>query len=309
MNSNIMRVSVVRKDKTAMFKKRYRQVVAFWFLLPALALYGVFFIYPFLYSLRLSFYKWNMISPNKTFVGLSNYARLLQSEVYHKVLANTFKYVLFTVPTSILVGLALAIAIEHLLRGRSFYRLIFYLPVVSSVAIISIVWDLMYNPNIGTVNKLLSVIGIPGRNWLNDPTLALGALAVIGVWKLFGYNMILFISGLKAIDRGLYEAADIDGASRFRKLTHITLPLLSPVTFFIVIMSILSSFQVFAPIQIITHGGPNNATNVLVYQIYQEAFRFFDVGMGTASSTVFFILVGGLTIIQLKIGQRWVHYQ
>lgn len=290
-------------------KKPFRKAVAYWFLLPALLLYAVFFVYPFLYSLYLSFHKWNMISPTMKFVGLANYRQLLHSETYWKALVNTVQYVVYTVPVSILIGLVLAIVIENLLRGKSFYRLIFYLPVVSSIAIISIVWDLMYNPNVGAINTLLSIVGIQGANWLNDPKLALGALAVIGVWKQFGYNMVLYISGLKAIDRSLYEAAATDGANRFHQFRYITVPQLSPVSFFIVIMSILSSFQVFATIQIITQGGPNNSTNVLVYQIYQEAFRFFDVGMGTASSTVFLILIGLLTAVQLKLGQKFVHYQ
>jgi ABC-type sugar transport system permease subunit len=250
-----------------------------------------------------------MISPVKTFVGWSNYSQLLQSEVYWTALANTVRYVVYTVPLSILLGLVLAIAIESLLRGKRFYRLVFYLPVISSIGIVSVVWDLMYNPNIGVVNELLAFVGIKGGNWLNDSHLALGALAAIGVWKHLGYNMVLYISGLKAIDRGLYEAAALDGSNRWQQFRHITVPLLSPVTFFILIVSIMSSFQAFATIQILTKGGPNNTTNVLVYQIYQEAFSFFNVGMATASSTLLLLMIGLLTIVQLRLGQRFVHYQ
>lgn len=290
-------------------RRRRKRWTAYWFLLPALGLYAVFFIYPFLYSLFLSFHRWNMISPVKTFVGWSNYSQLLQSEVYWTALANTVRYVVYTVPLSILLGLVLAIAIESLLRGKRFYRLVFYLPVISSIGIVSVVWDLMYNPNIGVVNELLAFVGIKGGNWLNDSHLALGALAAIGVWKHLGYNMVLYISGLKAIDRGLYEAAALDGSNRWQQFRHITVPLLSPVTFFILIVSIMSSFQAFATIQILTKGGPNNTTNVLVYQIYQEAFSFFNVGMATASSTLLLLMIGLLTIVQLRLGQRFVHYQ
>ncbi|AET61070.1 binding-protein-dependent transporters inner membrane component [Paenibacillus terrae HPL-003] len=295
--------------KRAARRLRWGKMTAYWFLLPALVLYLVFFVAPFFYSLYLSFHRWNMISPTKTFVGMSNYVSLLKSEVFWKAIWNTVLYVLYTVPLSILIGFLLALLIENIWRGKQMYRLVFYLPVVSSISIISIVWDLMYNPDIGMVNRLLSFVGLKGGNWLNDPKLALGALAVIGIWKHFGYNMILYISGRKAIDRSLYEAASIDGASRLQQMVYVTIPLLSPVTFFIVVMNILSSFQVFATIQITTHGGPNNATNVIVYQIYQEAFQFFDIGAAAASSTMFLIAVGALTVLQLKIGQKVVHYQ
>ena len=266
------------------------RMVPYWFLLPAFALYVIFFIYPLIYSLYLSFHKWNLISPIITFVGFSNYMHLLHSEMFWKSLVNSVMYVIYTVPASMIIGLILALLVEKLRYGKQFYRAFFYLPVICATAIISIVWDLMYNPNIGTVNKLLGIIGIQGGNWLNDPKLALGALAVIGVWKQFGYNMVLYVSGLKSVNQELYEAAAIDGASQLKQIWHIIIPLLSPTTFFIMIMSILSSFQAFTTVHVITQGGPNNATNVFVYEIYMEAFRFFDIGSATAASILFLSL-------------------
>lgn len=288
---------------------QWRNLIAYGFLIPAFILYVVFFLYPLLFSLYLSFRKWNFISPTMEYVGMSNYIELFRDEVFSKSLLNTIIYVLYTVPTTLIIGLLLALLIEKLAYGKQLYRTLFYLPVISSVAIISVVWELMYNPSVGTINELLALVGINGGNWLNDPHLALGALAVIGIWKHFGYNMVLYVSGMKSIDRGIYEASAIDGANGFQQLRHITIPLLSPITFFIMVMSIISSFQVFATIQIITKGGPNNATNVIVYQIYMESFQFFNVGLATASSMLLLVFIGLLTFIQLKLGQKYVHYQ
>lgn len=301
-------------NKTSKFsihsRSKLMQVwVPFVFLLPALVLYAVFFVYPFIFSFILSFQKWNLISPNKDFVGLDNYIHLLHDEVFWISLKNSALYVLMTVPFAIGIGLVLAMAVESLWRGKRVYRVIFFLPVVSSIGIISIVWSLMYNPQVGAINVLLSTFGIKGPNWMNNPTTALWALAIVGIWKGFGYNMVLYISGLKSIDRSLYEATAMDGAGRWQQFRHVTLPMLSPVTFFILVMSIISSFQVFATIQIMTRGGPNNATNVLVYQIYQEAFQFFNIGVATASSTILLLMVGTLTVVQLRLSKKMVHYQ
>lgn len=293
--------------------RRNANWLRFWvpyaFLLPALALYVVFFVYPLLFSFGLSFHQWNLISPHKEFVGWANYASLFGDSVFWIALKNSALYVLYTVPIAMAIGLALALAVESLIRGKRLFRILFFLPVVSSVGIVSIVWSLMYNPDVGAVNALLRTIGIEGPNWLNDPSTALWALAIVGIWKNFGYNMVLYISGLKTIDRGLYEAAAIDGAGSWRQFRHVTVPMLSPVTFFIVVMSVISSFQVFATIQIMTQGGPNNATNVLVFQIYQEAFQFFNIGVATASSTVLLVIVAALTIIQLRLSKTSVHYR
>ncbi len=279
------------------------------FLTPALILYAIFFAYPFLFTFVLSFQQWDMINPDKQFVGLDNFVRLFQDEVFWQSLKNTFYYMLMTMPASMAIGLALALVLESLLRGRAFYRFILYLPVVSSIAVIAIIWSFMYHPDYGLVNELLRSVGISGPNWLNQSGSALWAVAIVGVWKSFGYEMLLFISGLKAIDRGLYEAASIDGASRVRKLLSITLPLLSPVTMFIFIMGIIGSFQSFALISIMTKGGPNNSTNILVYEVYQEAFQYFDIGKAAAISMVLFVLVISITVVQLRISRSAVHYQ
>lgn len=284
-------------------------LIPYWFLLPVVVVYLIFFVYPLLFSFYLSFMQWNLISPNKEFVGIANYRHLLQDEVFWIAFRNSGLYVLYTVPIAIFLGLGLALIVESMTKGKSLYRLMFFLPVVTSIGIISIVWSLMYNPDVGAVNKLLTMFGLSGPNWLNQPSTVLWALAILGIWKGFGYNLVLYISGLKAIDRALYESASLDGANRWQKLINVTFPMISPVTFFIVVMSIISSFQVFATIQVMTQGGPNNASNVLVFQIYQEAFQFFNIGVATASSSLLLIIIGTLTVLQLTIGQKLVHYQ
>lgn len=288
--------------------KKKGRVLPFVFLAPAFVLYAVFFVYPFVFTTLLSFQEWDMLSPDKSFVGWDNYASLLNDDVFWMSLKNTFAYMLMTVPISCAIGLILALLLESLLRGKMLYRFVFYLPVVSSIAVVSIVWSLMYDPQHGIINELLKIIGVEVPNWLSQASSSLWAIAMVGIWKSFGYEMLLYISGLKSIDKGLYEAASIDGAGRFRKLIHLTIPLLSPITLFIFIVGIINSFQSFALIKIMTDGGPNNSSNMLVYQLYQEAFQFFNVGKAAAISVVLFLIVTAMTIIQLRLSKNAVHY-
>lgn len=310
-------LDVSATDRQSLEKRRLRltrrrfgaYVIPYLYLLPALVFISVFFVLPVLFSGYLSVLNWDMISPQRTFVGLHNYLRALQDPVFQMATKNTLLYALGTVPTSIVLGLGLAVLVESTTRAREIYRFVFFVPTVTSMSVVALVWILLYSPKLGLVNQGLGLLGIGGPDWLNDPKWALGALMVVGVWKGFGYNMVLFIAGLKNIDRELYEAASIDGASSWQRFRRITLPLLSPVTLFVTILMLISSFQVFASIQIMTEGGPNNATNVLVYKIWQEAFKFFDAGLATAVATVLFVIVAALTIAQLRFSGTWVHYQ
>lgn len=281
----------------------------FLFLSPALLVYGSFFIFPFIFSLYLSFMQWNLVSPNKEFVGIDNYIALVKDPVFWISLKNTVIYVLGTVPLSMILGLVMAILVEAAGRLREVYRFLFFIPVVTSIAVVSIVWTLLFSPNNGLIGNILKTVGVQGPNWLNDPNWAMWALIIVGVWKAMGYNMVLYIAGLKSIDRQLYEAAQIDGAGKWMQFRSITLPMLSPVTFFVMIVSIINSFQVFATIHIMTRGGPNNATNVLVYEVWQEAFQFFDIGKASALSMVLFLLVLAITIVQIRMTESKVHYQ
>lgn len=278
-------------------------------LLPALVIYGVFFIFPFLFTCYLSFMQWDLISPDMQAVGWQNYQKLFADKVFWISLANTAVYVVVTVPVSMLLGLGLAVLVEGAGRYRELYRFLLFIPVVASLAVTSFVWMLLMNPTNGLLNGLLAYLGIAGPNWLNDPWWALPSLMLIGVWKALGYNMVLYIAGLKSIDKRLYEAAELDGAGRWKRFTAITLPLLSPVHFFVLIVSIIHSFQLFTTVHIMTHGAPNNATNVLVYEVWQEAFQFFDIGKASALSMVMFLLVLVVTVWQIRLSESKVHYQ
>jgi ABC-type sugar transport system permease subunit len=279
------------------------------YLAPALLVYGLFWVGPAGYSLYLSFFDWDMASPQKTFVALDNYRRVLTDPVFHVSLVNTVIYVAATVLLGTGIGLGLALVVQSLRRGRDFYRFVVFLPVVTSITVITLIWLFLLNTQVGVVNQVLRLSGVTGPNWLNSPATALLAIVVVGVWKGFGYNVILFTAGLEGIDRELYEAAALDGAGRWHVFRHITWPLLAPVTLFVVVVGVIASFQVFATVQIMTRGGPANATNVLVYHIWEAAFRFFDVGYAAALATLLALLVAGLTVLQIRRGEEHVHYQ
>ncbi len=286
-----------------------RSKLPYLLLLPAMVLYGIFFVFPFFYSLMLSFNDWNLLTGQTTYVGMRNYEQLVNSKVFWASVRNTLLFVLVKTPFSMVLGLAYALLIEQTKKAKVVYRFIFFIPVVISVAAASLSFGLMYNQRNGLINQFLALVGISGPNWLNQPTTALIAIMILGVWQSFGYNVILYMAGIQQLDRELYEAADIDGTSSWTKLTRITIPLLSPVTFFVFVMTTLFSFQVFATVQILTMGGPSNATNVMVFFVWQEAFKFFNTGVASSAATVLFTMMLVLTVFMVRIVQQKVHYQ
>ncbi len=285
------------------------QKLPYLYFFPVLILFSVFFIYPFFYSIYVSFTDWNLLTGQKTFVGLDNYRALFGDSIFWKALRNTLKYVVVQMPVSVVLGFIYAMLIENTGRSRSFYRLIFFIPVVLSIAASSLSFLTMFNTLHGPINQFIGLFGINGPNWFNSPRSALPAIMIIGVWQSFGYNVILYMSGLKQIDKQLYEAADLDGASIFQKLFKITIPSLSPVSFFVVVITTLFSFQVFATVQILTQGGPTNASNVWVYYIWREAFRFFETGRASAAASILFFFMLVVTFIMVRFVQRRVFYQ
>lgn len=306
----VLTTTLAAEERTARRASKLRfSFVPYLYILPALLLYGAFFIGPVLYSLRLSLLDWNLVSPNYQFVGLANYTRVLTSPGWWHSLQVTTLYVLGTVPVAVVLGLAAAVLVVRENRQNSAWRALFFIPVVTTIASASLIWTYLFNSQIGVINQGLRLLGSEGPNWLSYPGWALLAICIVGVWKVFGYNMVLFIGGLKTIDPQIYEAATMDGAGAWRQFWRITLPLLSPTLFFVLIISIISSFQVFATVSIMTRGGPNNSTDVMVYHIWQFAFQFFDVGYASASATLLFLIVGALTLFQFRYGERRVHYQ
>lgn len=280
---------------------------AFLLLLPNLLGFLIFTLFPVVAAFLLSFTKYDMMSPIK-WIGLGNYFELLNDSTFKQVLINTLYYSVFTVPIGATISLFLAIALDRRTKLVKFYRAVYFLPVISSMVAVAMVWQWIYNPEFGLINYLLSLVGIKGPSWLTDTVWAMPAIIVVNIWKGLGFNMLLFLAGLQGISNSYYEAADIEGARWWTKFTRITLPLLSPTTFFVLVMSFISSFQVFDSVFLMTGGGPGRSTSVLVHYLYQNAFQYFRMGYASALAYVLFFLVFLVTLVQLAFQKKWVIY-
>lgn len=263
---------------------------------------------PIAAAFLMSFTQWNIITPPK-WVGLHNYTDLVDNPLFWKVLRNTFYFPLVSVPLGAFVALLAALALNQKVKGMTFFRTLYFLPVVSSTVAVALVWSWIYNPEFGLLNWFLrTVFNIQGPAWLADQYWAMPALIIMSVWKGLGYNMMIFLAGLQGIPQELYEAATVDGASRRHLFRHITVPLLSPTTFFVLVMGTIGSFQVFEMVFVMTKGGPAYSTLTLSYWIFQNAFQFFHMGTAAAQAFVLFAFVLLLTLLQLYYQRRWVHY-
>lgn len=272
------------------------------FVLPAIFGIFIFIIIPIFCSFGLSFSKWNLLG-NIEFVGLSNYKTLFNDPLFSKILLNT---VVFSVSVSILgviIPLILASIINSKIRGSEFFKSVYFLPFITPMVVVGIVWAWIFDPNIGFLSQILNL----HINWLYDSAYAMPALIIVSVWKLIGYNMIIFLSGLSSVSNSLFESAKIDGANSVQTLRFITIPMLSPTIFFVVIITAISSFQVFDLIYLMTEGGPFDSTNVLVYAIYKNAFEYFNVGKASAIAYVLFAIILVLTLIQWHFRKKIVY--
>jgi ABC-type sugar transport system permease subunit len=270
------------------------------FLSPTLVIFSMFILFPVVFSFYLSFHKWNMFSSSQSFIGLANYQRLLTDPEFWQVLKQTIIYTLGTVPLNMIIALFLAMMLNKKIKGKSFLRTAFFTPVIISPVAAALIWRWIYDPNFGLLNYTTGLFGIPPVNWLNDSRAAMAALIIIGVWKNLGINMVLFSAGLQGIPDTYYEAAEMDGAGGWSKFWNITLPMLTPTTFFIMIMSMISSFQVFDIVYVLTSGGPMGATKVMVFYLYEYAFKFFEMGYASAVAYIFFAMLAVLTLLQVK---------
>ncbi len=278
------------------------------FLSPTLLVFAIFVVFPVIFSFYLSFMKWNMFSAETSFVGAENYLTILANPEFWAVLKNTAFYTIGTVPLNMVLALAVAYVLNKKIAGKRLLRTAFFAPVVMSSVAAAVIWRWVYEPNFGLLNYVLGWLGIPAINWLNDPTAAMFALIVMGVWKTFGVNMVLFSAGLQGIPDHYYEAAEIDGAGKWGQFWNITLPLLSPTTFFILVMSVIGSFQVFDIVYVLTSGGPLGTTKVLVFYLYEHAFKYFEMGYASAVAYLLFALIFTLTLLQVKYLRGSIHY-
>lgn len=282
---------------------------------PYIAGLLLFALGPILFSWVIGFFHWDNIGAPR-FAGLANWRRLFADELFRKSLANTLFFVVGTVPTGMFLSLLLAVAANRPLRGVGLFRTLCFTPVVTSTVAVALVWTWFYDPNYGVLNWMLDAIWrLAGREgfdpvpWLNDPRTALPAIMAMTVWKGLGYNMVIFLAALQNVPRHLYEAAELDGAGPVGRFFHVTLPSISPVTFFVAIVSIVGAFQVFDQVYIMARDGrPANSTLTVVYHLYKHAFQFLEMGYASVVGTALFAIIMVVTVIQLGLQKRWVHY-
>ena len=271
------------------------------FVLPALTGTLIFIVIPVFFSFYLSFCRWDLLSDIK-FIGLKNYIELLSSPAFGLIIKNTFIFAVSTAVIAIIIPLVLAAVLNNKIRGTEFFKTAYFLPFITPMIVIAIAWEWIFDPNNGLLNYILKA----NINWLYDTKTAMLALIIVSAWKLIGYNMVIFLSGFSSLNPNLYEASKIDGANEIQTFFKITLPLLSPTIFFVLVITTISSFQVFDLIFLMTQGGPMNSTNVLVYWIYKNAFEFFNIGEASAGAYILFLIILLLTIVQWKTRKQWV---
>ena len=272
------------------------------FILPAVLGTIIFIIIPVICSFGLSFCKWDLLN-SVQFVGFANYKEIFSEDLFYLILFNTLVFALSTSILGVIIPLVLASIINKKIRGSEFFKTAYFLPFITPMIVIGVVWQWIFDPNIGLLNNLLRL----HINWLYDTHWAMIALIIVSVWKLIGYNMIIFLSGFSGISESLFEAAKIDGANSIQIFKNVTVPLLSPTIFFVVIVTAISSFQVFDLIYLMTEGGPFDSTNVLVYAIYKNAFEYFNVGKASAIAYVLFVIILVLTLIQWNLRKKLVY--
>ena len=298
-------VAVARSGRSG---RRGRQALEGWlFIGPVVLGILVFQFIPVMVSVYASFTDWSGLS-DPVFIGLDNYRRMPDDPLLLGTIANTFYFSAGFIPLSIGLGLGLALLCTGRLRGMRFFRTAFFVPYVVNIVAVSLIWFWFYSPSQGVINGLLSVVGVDGPAWLASSTWAMPAVIITSVWQGVGYPMIILLGGLQGIPESLNEAAMIDGASAWRRLRSVKLPLLTPHLFFLFITQFISSFQIFGIIFVMTSGGPANATTVYIYYLYQNAFAYGRMGYASALAMVLFLFIGIITAVQWRLQRRWVFY-
>lgn len=288
------------------FRRRRVMLFCYVALLPIVALFFYVRIIPIGFSFLLSFYKWNLISPRRPFVGWDNYLELLEDENFILALKNTTLYSFSTVLLATAIALPLAVFLSRKSRLSPFYQTIYFLPVITPMVPVAIAWKWIYDYNYGILNYGLSLVGLPSVAWLTDPSIALWALVIMGVWKVLGYNMVLFLVGIRNIPAEYLEAASIDGATDWQRFWRISFPLLRPILLYVIVTSTINAFNVFTQVYVMTLGSqsaPGQAVRMLVFDIYTNGFQFFRMGYASAEAVILTLIVLGLTVIQFSLAR------
>ena len=289
------------------------------FLLPSLVGFLVFSILPMLTSMAVSFTEWGGLKKLTLFsdigaffgdygIGFENYAAILKSREFWQVLVHTLYFCALYLPVMLAVSIGVAVILNSKMKGVGVFRVVYYIPVLTSWVAGALIWRWVLSPDYGVVNSILGFFGIEGPKWLYDKYLAMPSIVMASVWKDLGYFGLIFLGGLQTIDPAVYEAASVDGAGRWRQFFKITLPLLTPFIFFVVIIALMNSFQIFPQVVIMTGGGPNGATEVLVERIYTYAFSYKMMGYASAYSWILFFIIFIFTMLQFKFQRKWVNY-
>lgn len=296
------------KPPTKRRSEMRKNLIAYSFILPNLLGFAIFTLVPLVFSLVLAFMNWDGANA-VSWAGIENFKRLLRDETFMISLKNTIYFVTLNVPLTMAAALGLALVVNRPIRGRNLFRTIYFFPYVASLIAVAVVWNFLFFPSAGPVNQFLQSIGVsnPPR-WSASVDWAMITVIMASVWKGMGYYMVIYLAALQNIPEILYEAASIDGANTWQKFRYVTLPMLTPVTFFISVMLLISSFKVFDLIIAMTNGGPGRATNVLVIHIYNTAFREYNFGYASAISMVLFVMVLAITAVQFYMEKRWVNY-
>lgn len=301
------------QPRTSRWRETLRQIRKNWsaylFLAPGLIHFMIFTLFAVGFAFYISFHEWNIIRPEKPFVGLDNYLRLIQDTRFHRAVLNTLIFMV-GVPLNLSFALAVALLLNTKVRGQAIFRTLFYLPVVTPLVVSSIIWKWVYQGDYGLLNYYLLKFGLIGEKifWLADPNLALPALIIMGIWTGTGAPMVIYLAGLQSIPEEMYDAAKVDGASAWQRLLYITIPLLRPTTFFLVVTAVIATFQIFTEVYIMTNGGPLNRTTTIGYYLYVNAFRELDMGYATAMAFVLFGMIFIFTLLQWKYTRGDVEY-
>ncbi len=284
--------------------------VALLFLLPDFIGFFIFTLLGILGTAGISFVKWNLVQ-QPTWVGLDNYSQLLHDPLFWQVMGNTTYYTIGVVPISTVLALLAALGLNRKLSGMTFFRAAYFAPYITTLSAAALLWQWVFDPQRGLIDSMLYTVGVSNPpEWLNSTIWAMPALIIFGVWRQIGFSMVLFLAGLQGVPKNLLEAASVDGANTWQRFRHVTLPLISPTTFFVVIITTIGSFQLFDQAFVMTNGKffPDNATDTLVGYLYSKAFTLLDMGVASAAAWVLFLVVFAVTLVQLVGQRRWVHY-
>jgi len=289
--------------------RRREELTAWLFISPIVLGILIFQFYPTLFSFYISFNQWNLLSPPK-WIGLNNYVELFTIDRFFKnTMINTATYALATVFAGLALGLIFAVLLNQDIRGKYLYRAIYFVPVIAPTVAVALLWQVLYDPNFGVFNGLLRMVGIHGPNWLGNTTWAMRSIIFEAIWAGLGFTILIFLAGLQGISQEYYEAAEIDGANALQKFFFITMPLLSPTTFFLLVTGVIGSFQVFDIPFVMTGGGPANSTQMVVMYLYNNAFVIQKMGLAAAVAFIVFVVIIILTFLNFRISKRWVFYE